>query len=260
MSDPVLVTREGAVATITLDAPETRNALTLELKVALRDAVADAARDESVRAVMLAAAGPAFSVGQDLAEHAAALADGAEAAFATVREHYSPLVRDLATMPKPVVAAVGGTCVGAGLGIALACDHRVFAEGVRLATAFTGIGLTFDSGLSLTLPDAVGVARARDLVLSGRTFTAEEAVAWGITGEVVAPSEVLPTALALATRLAAGPTVAYAESKALLVASGRLDAALAAEADAQTRCGATADHAAAVAAFLARERPAYEGR
>lgn len=260
MSDPVLVTREGAVATITLDAPETRNALTLELKVALRDAVADAARDPSVRAVMLAAAGPAFSVGQDLTEHAAALADGAEAAFATVREHYSPLVRDLATMPKPVVAAVGGTCVGAGLGIALACDHRVFAEGVRLATAFTGIGLTFDSGLSLTLPDAVGVARARDLVLSGRTFTAEEAVAWGITGEVVAPSEVLPAALALATALAAGPTVAYAESKVLLLSSGRLDAALAAEAAAQTRCGATADHAAAVAAFLARERPAYEGR
>ena len=260
MSDPVLVTREGAVATLTLDAPETRNALTLELKVALRDAVADAAREESVRAVLLAAAGPAFCVGQDLGEHAAALAGGAEAAFATVREHYSPLVRDLATMPKPVVAAVGGTCVGAGLGIALACDHRVFARGVRLGTAFTGIGLTFDSGLSLTLPDAVGVARARDLVLSGRTFTAEEAVVWGITGEVVAAEEVLPTALALATRLAAGPTVAYAESKALLVSSGRLDAALAAEAQAQTRCGATADHAAAVAAFLARERPAYEGR
>ena len=131
----VHVDRTAAVATVTLRTP----ALTLDSKVALRDAVADVASDTTVRAVVLAGGGKAFCVGQDLAEHSAGLADGAEAAFATVREHYSPIVRSLLTMPKPVIAAVSGACVGAGLGFALACDYRVFAAGAKLGTAFTGI-------------------------------------------------------------------------------------------------------------------------
>ncbi|MFI6425308.1 enoyl-CoA hydratase/isomerase family protein [Promicromonospora sp. NPDC050880] len=263
MSDaPVVVDRVDAVATITLDDPAHRNALTVAAKEALRAAVADVAADDAVRAVVLAGTTRAFCLGQDLGEHAAALAGGAEAAFSTVREHYSPVVRDLLTMPKPVLAAVAGTCVGAGLGLALACDHRVFATGVRLATAFTGIGLTFDTGLSVTLPRAVGDARAKELVLFGRTFTAEEAVAWGIAGEIVEPDEVLPRATALARQLAEGPTTAFAQTKRLLArAPGlSLDDALAAEAAAQTRCGATSDHTGAVASFLTREPPTFTGR
>lgn len=257
---PVLVDRTGAVATITLNQPDRRNALTLAVKQALRDAVADVARDEGVRAVVVAGTGKAFCVGQDLGEHGTGLADGADVAFATVTEHYSPVVRDLLTMPKPVIAAVGGACVGAGLGFALACDHRVFAEGVKLSTAFTGIGLTFDSGLSVTLPRAVGDARARELMLFGRTFTAEEAIAWGIAGETVAAGAVLARASELAQQLADGPTVAFAETKRLLLDRAGLDAALAAEAAAQTRCGSTADHADAVRAFLDRGTPVFHGR
>jgi 2-(1,2-epoxy-1,2-dihydrophenyl)acetyl-CoA isomerase len=260
---PLVVTHEGpdgAVATLTLARPERRNALTRDLKEALRDAVADAARDDAVRAVVLAGEGPAFCVGQDLGEHAEALAGGPEAAFATVRAHYSPVVKDLLTMPKPVVAAVAGTCVGAGLGLALACDVRVLGAGVRLATAFAGIGLTFDTGLSVTLPRAVGDARARELILLGRTFTAEEAVSWGVAAEVVAPEAVRDRAGEIAAQLAAGPTTAYAESKRLLLGGLDLDAALEAEAAAQTRCGATADHAGAVAAFLERRTPGFTGR
>jgi 2-(1,2-epoxy-1,2-dihydrophenyl)acetyl-CoA isomerase len=256
---PLLVDRAGAVVTITLNRPEQRNALTVDLKEALRDAVADAARDPEVRALVLAANGPAFCAGQDLGEHAESLRQDAEAAFATVREHYSPVVQDLLTMPKPVVGAVAGTCVGAGLGLALACDLRVFAAGAKLGTAFTGIGLTFDTGLSFTLPRAVGDARARELILLGRTFTAEDAVAWGIAGEIAAPEQVLDRALDIASRLAAGPTTAYAESKRLLLADG-LAAALEAEAEAQTRCGATADHGNAVGAFLDRRAPEFAGR
>ena len=152
----VLVDRTAAVATITMRAP----ALSRESKVALRDVLADVAGDPAVRAVVLAGGGKVFCVGQDLAEHSTGLAESPEAAFATVREHYSPIVRSLLTMPKPVIAAVGGTCVGAGLGFALACDYRVFAEGAKLGTAFSGIGLTFDSGLSYTLPRVIGDARA----------------------------------------------------------------------------------------------------
>ncbi|MGH3352107.1 MAG: enoyl-CoA hydratase/isomerase family protein [Nocardioides sp.] len=255
-NQPVLIDRTDAVATITLSSP----ALTLESKVALRDALADVANNADVRAVVLAGGGKAFCVGQDLGEHSAALADGAEAAFATVREHYSPVVRDLLTMPKPVIAAVGGACVGAGLGFALACDYRVFAEGAKLGTAFTGIGLTFDSGLSFLLPRAVGDARAKKLILFGQTFTAEQAIEWGIAGETAEAADVLDRAVDLASQLAKGPTVAFGESKRLLVDTVALGAALEAEATAQIRCGASEDHANAVTAFLDREKPVFKGR
>lgn len=259
---PVTVDRTAAVAAITLNDPEHRNALTGASKEALRAAVAEVASDDEVRAVVLTGTARAFCMGQDLGEHATALADGSEAAFATVREHYSPIVRDLLTMPKPVIAAVGGTCVGAGLGLALACDHRVFASGVKLATAFAGIGLTFDTGLSFTLPRAVGDARAKELVLFGRTFTAEEAIAWGISGETVAPEEVLPRSIALAQTLAEGPTTAFAQSKRLIGQARGLtmDEALEAEALGQIHCGSTSDHAGAVTAFLNREAPVFTGR
>ena len=96
-----------------------------------------------------------------------------------------PIVNGLATMPKPVLAAINGTCVGAGLGLALACDLRIAAAGARLATAFTAIGLTCDSGLSATLVRAVGAARASELILLGEPFTAEQAAEWGLVSRVV---------------------------------------------------------------------------
>jgi 2-(1,2-epoxy-1,2-dihydrophenyl)acetyl-CoA isomerase len=119
-------------------------------------------------------------------------------------------------MPKPVIAALGGACVGAGLGIALACDLRVLSSTAKFGSAFTAIGLTCDSGLSASLVRAVGQSRASELVLLGDTFGTEQAVAWGISGTVVKPGEVLAHAQLSAQRLAAGPTLAYAESKALL--------------------------------------------
>lgn len=258
---PVLIENDQAVATVTLNRPDRRNVLTRELKDALVTALREVGADSDVRAVVLAGSGPAFCVGQDLGEHAAALEADPTTAFDTVAEHYSPIVTALATMPKPVVAAVNGTCVGAGLGFALACDLRVFAAGATLGTAFSAIGLTCDSGLASTLPRAVGEARARELVLLGRNFTPEEAAPWGITGEIVPADEVLAAARRTATRLAAGPTVAYAESKRLLAVGldRTLLDTLGEEAVAQARCGLTQDHRAAVTAFLNRERPTFAG-
>ncbi len=259
-SGPVVVSREGALATITLNDPDRRNALTGVMKEALREAVATVGGDEDVRAVVLAANGPAFCVGQDLAEHAAALEAGAEQAFATVEAHYAPIVVDLLTMPKPVVAAVQGACVGAGLGLALACDLRVWSSSAKVGTAFSGIGLTFDTGLSLTLPGTVGQARTKELMFTGRVLRAEEAVAWGMGGEVVPVEDVGRHASALGAALASGPTVAFAETKRLLADDGALSAALRSEARAQTCAGDSADHRAAVAAFLAKKAPAFVGR
>lgn len=259
--DPVLVERHEAVATITLNRPERRNSLTAAAKRGLRDALSQVATDPSVRAVVLCGAGGHFCVGQDLAEHAETLERDAAHAFATVAEEYTPVIEAVTGMPKPVIAAVEGSCVGAGLAVALACDLLVLSESARLATAFGGIGLTFDSGLSHTLPRAVGDSRARRLVLLGEPFSAADAVAWGVAAIVAAAGEALATADALAVQLAAGPTAAYAESKRLLAETWdrSLAETLAAEGRAQARLGLTDDHAGAVRAFLAKQQPTFSG-
>ncbi len=261
MSPFVIVDRLGAVAVLTLNRGDHRNALNAPLKRGLLEALCDVRDDPAVRAVVLTGAGSAFSVGQDLNEHARGLADDPRGAFATVLEDYAPIVKALATMPKPAIAAVNGTCVGAGLGLALACDLRVYSESATLGTAFSAIGLTFDSGLSWTLTRAVGDPKARELVLTGATFSPTEAVRWGISGEIVPSEDVVSTAIGQATKLAKGPTLAFAETKSLIAgALGRsLDEALQEEATSQAHCGLTGDHAGAVAAFAAKRTPVFSG-
>jgi 2-(1,2-epoxy-1,2-dihydrophenyl)acetyl-CoA isomerase len=258
----LLVDRTEAVATITLNRPDRGNALTAELKMKLLATLTQVSGDEGVRAVVLTGAGTAFCAGQDLAEHAAALGRDAATAFATIEEHYAPIVTALTTMPKPVLAAINGTCVGAGLGLALACDLRIAAAGARLATAFTAIGLTCDSALSATLVRAVGAARASELILLGEPFTAEQAAQWGVVSRVVDSVDLAGTAADLAARLAAGPTLAYAESKRAIAAATLppLDDVLASEAAAQGRLGQSRDHVDAVDAFLAKRKPEFHGR
>jgi 2-(1,2-epoxy-1,2-dihydrophenyl)acetyl-CoA isomerase len=251
----VSTTREGAVATVTLLRP----GLSVAAKTQLRDALQEVAADASVRAVVLTGSGRAFCFGQDLAEHAQVLDAGASTALSTVTSHYNPIVVALATMPKPVLAAINGTCVGAGLGFALACDLRLAAAGARMGTAFTAIGLTCDSGLSASLGRAVGSSRAAELVLLAETFTAEQAQGWGLVRDVLPAAELAAGAAALAAHLAAGPTAAYAESKALM-ADPRLVEVLTAEGAAQARLGRTADHHGAVRSFLAKEKPSFSGR
>jgi 2-(1,2-epoxy-1,2-dihydrophenyl)acetyl-CoA isomerase len=254
--------RDPAVAIVTLNRPDRRNALTVELKEALVAALRTVSADEGVRAVVLAGTGRSFCVGQDLVEHAEALRRDPATAFATVPRHYNPIVRALATMPKPVVAAINGAAVGAGLGFALACDLRVAADTATFATAFAAIGLTADSGLSATLVHSLGHARATELMLLGEPVDARQAQAYGLVTRVVPAEEVLDTALDLARRLAAGPTRAYAEIKNALAlgAVSPLDSVLEAEGAAQARLMSTSDHRRAVQAFLTKERPVFEGR
>ena len=258
----VLTDVAGGVATITLNRPDGMNALTVEAKQALLAAVTSVADDEAVRAVVLTGSGRAFCVGQDLREHAALLASGDPAPLSTVKEHYNPLVSLIATMPKPVIAAINGTAAGAGLGIACAADFRVGAAGSRYTTAFTGIGLTADSGLSWSLPRIVGAGRASALLMLAEPFTSEQALEMGLLNACVPTEQVLPAAQELAARLAAGPTAAYAcvKESVLYGADASLDAALDKEDELQTRAGATADHAAAVQSFLAKTPPVFTGR
>lgn len=250
----VLLVRAGSVATVTM----TGVALTNHLKTALRDAIAEVGADPDIRAVVLTGSGKAFCAGQDLGEHAQALRSDAAHALDTVDEHYNPIVLGLATMPKPVIAAVNGLCFGAGLGFALACDLRIASSKAKFGTAFTAIGLTCDSGLSVTLARAVGAARASELVLRANTFTAEDALTWGIVGQVVEPDDLAGETAALAAKLADGPTLAYAEAKWAMAVS--LEQALANESAGQKRLGVTEDHRNAVEAFVAKETPKFQGR
>ncbi|SDK93023.1 enoyl-CoA hydratase/isomerase family protein [Streptomyces indicus] len=266
MADTVLYEVGEGLATITLNRPDAMNAMNTEAKVALRDAVQAAAADPAVRAVLLTATGRAFCVGQDLKEHVGSLTadreSGSGQTMSTVREHYNPIMRALTEMPKPVVAGVNGVAAGAGFGFALAADYRVVAETASFNTSFAGVALTADSGVSWTLPRIVGPGRAADLLLFPRTVKAQEAYELGIANRLVPADRLAEEAASVARTLAAGPTVAYAALKESLAfaASHSLAETLEKEDELQTRAGASEDHAIAVQAFIAKEKPQYLGR
>lgn len=259
-TDPLLVSRTGAVATLTLNRPDSLNSLDVALKEALRDHLTALAADREVRAVVLAGTGRAFCVGQDLREHVATLESGDPRPLATVEEHYAPIVRLLATMPKPVVAAVRGMAAGAGAGLAFLADFRIGGPSTGFLMAFANVGLAGDTAVAWSLLRLVGHAKAAELLMLAETVRAEEAHRLGLLTTLVdTDEEVLPAAEALAARLAAGPTVAYAQIKRELLHASTLAEALEVEADAQGICGATADHRNATAAFVAKQKPTFTG-
>ena len=260
MTDSVCWSLDDAVATITLNRPQARNALTAEMKDALLAAVGEAASDRAVRAVIITGAGESFCSGQDLREHADVLASGAEPT-ATVRQHYNPIITTIMTMPKPVIAAVNGSAAGAGASLALACDFRVAGRRASLLMAFARVGLGADSGASVTLQRLAGAAKATELLMLAEPVDAEHALSAGLFTTVVADDEVVPQATRLARRLAEGPTAAYAGIKAQLLysATHELAESLENEARVQAELGETADHRAATFAFTRKERPTFQG-
>ncbi|MFF3602299.1 enoyl-CoA hydratase/isomerase family protein [Streptomyces sp. NPDC002463] len=267
MADTVLYEVSDGLATITLNRPEAMNALNVATKVALRDAAETAAADPAVRAVLLTAAGDrAFCVGQDLKEHIGLLAadqeSGTSETMNTVRDHYNPIVRALTGMRKPVVAGVNGVAAGAGFGFALAADYRVVADTASFSTAFAGVALTADSGVSWTLPRLIGASRASDLLLFPRSISAQEAYELGVVNRLVPAADLATEAEKVARKLAAGPTVAYAALKESLAygADHSLTEALDKEEELQSLAGASEDHTIAVRAFIAKEKPRYLGR
>src|SRR5262245_12287873 len=269
MTSPLLVDRADGVATLTLNRPESLNSLDVALKVALRDTLAELAADPHCRAIVLAGAGRAFCVGQDLREHVQVLETLADAPagsidpLSTVTEHYNPLATVLATMPKPVVAAVRGSAAGAGASLALLADFRLGGPSTSFLMAFARVGLAGDTGISWTLPRLVGHAKATELLLLAQPVDAAEAARIGLLTKLIDDDEaVLTEAQALATTLAAGPTVAYGAIKRELAVAegGTLADALAEEARAQALAGATDDHPAATAACVAKQRTVFTGR
>ena len=260
---PVLLEVADGVATVTFNRPEAMNSLDVATKEALLDAVRSVADDPAVRCVVLTGTGRAFCVGQDLKEHIEILhSDSSDALFRTVDEHYNPIVTTLTEMAKPVIAAVNGVAAGAGASLAFACDLRIVADSAGFNLAFANVALSCDTGSSFTLQRLVGKAKAIELLYFPRTVAADEALSLGLATQVVPVGELTEVVTDLAKRLAAGPTVALGAMRLALTfaADHTFMESIEFESTQMTRTGQTADHAAAVDAFLAKQKPAFEGR
>jgi 2-(1,2-epoxy-1,2-dihydrophenyl)acetyl-CoA isomerase len=246
-------TRKGATAVLTLDYPERRNALAMPMRQRLVDALEAIEADRALRAIVITGAGRTFSAGGDISGmDVGDLAAGRERFRLTHR-----LVRLLIKGSKPVIAAVEGWCVGAGLSVAMCCDTVVAAEDARFAAGFGKIGLVADLGLLHTLPGRIGQGRARQILLYGEPTDAGRAAAIGMVDHVVPSGTALRTALDRAALFRDAAPLPVAMTKRYLAAG--LDAALDWERDTQSALFLTTDHAEGRAAFLAKRAPVFKG-
>jgi 2-(1,2-epoxy-1,2-dihydrophenyl)acetyl-CoA isomerase len=256
---PVLVSSAAGVMTITLNRPDKLNAFVTEMHALLREAMARAEGDASIRALLLTGAGRGFCAGQDLAERdmndpKLDLGGGLDA-------NYNPFIRRLRALPKPVVAAVNGVAAGAGANVALACDLVVAARSASFIQAFSKIALVPDCGGTYWLPRLAGMQRAMGMALLAERVSAEDAERWGLVWKCVDDAKLMEEANALARALAAGPTHTYGMIKKALYASGgnTLEQQLDLERDFQREVGRHTDYREGVAAFLEKRKPAFRG-
>lgn len=255
-----ILRRDDGVRVVTLARPDRRNAMTEDLTAAFAAALAELAADADLRAVVLTGEGSAFCAGGDLSwiQEGA----GAEVTPMSVRARMYPFYRTwlgIRDLPVPVVAAVNGPAVGAGLCLALACDLRYAAPQARFSAPFTRLGMHPGMAATWLLPEVVGPARTRELLYTGRSLSAEEALAWGLVSGV--SEDVLGAALEVAAGIAASAPVAVRLTKAGLAHGQRsLQEALEWEALAQPVTMATADLREGMAAQAERRAPRFTGR
>ena len=247
-----------AVAVVTLDRPEKLNALTVEMREALGSAFESAGRDPGVRAVLLQASGKAFCASGDVGK----MGNFTPASGRELLKLAHRMVRNLANIEKPVVAATRGAVAGIGWGMALACDAVIASDTARFTQVFRHVGLVPDGGAIYFLTQHLGLLRAKELVYSGRRIDAQEALALGLVNRVVADDQLDSIALAHARELASGPTFALGMAKKMfkMMYQPNLEALLDAEAWAQGLALQSDDHREGVQAFFDKRRPQFKGR
>ena len=264
MSDFLLVDQQGPVVTLTMNQPERRNALTGN--TAADEIVAAVSRidnDRSVRAVILTGAGSVFSAGGNIHEMARQASDAVDPL--QIRQDYRAGIQRiplaLFNLEVPVIAAINGPAIGAGLDLACMCDLRIAAEGAKFAESFVKLGIVPGDGGAWLLPRIIGLSRASELLFTGDTFGTREALEWGLVSQVVPADQLLAAAQELAGRMAANPPHAVRMAKRLLreALHVRLDTSLEMAAGFQALAQKTADHREAVAAFVEKRPPVFKG-
>jgi 2-(1,2-epoxy-1,2-dihydrophenyl)acetyl-CoA isomerase len=248
----------AGLATITLDRPDKMNALTVEMREALATHFETAARDPSVRAVLLTATGKAFCASGDVGNMGNFTPTSARELLKLAHR----MVRNLANIDKPVVAGVRGAVAGIGWSMALACDAVIASETARFTQVFRHVGVAPDGGAIYFLTQHMGLLRAKELTMSGRRVDAQEAHALGLVNRVVPDAELDAAAAAYARELAGGPTFAYGTAKKLFkqMYQPTLEAYLDAELWAQSLALLTDDHKEGVKAFFEKRKPVFQGR
>lgn len=257
----ILLDVAQGVACLTLNRPDSLNSFTADMHVEVAEALALAAEDESIRAVVITGAGRGFCAGQDLNDRNIAPGERIDLGD-SVEKFYNPLIRRITSMEKPVICAVNGVAAGAGANIALACDLVFAARSAKFVESFAMLGLIPDSGGTWHLPRLVGMARAKGMAMLMPKVSAEQAKEWGLIWEVVDDDELMSTVMGLATHLATQPTRGFAFTKQAFAASmtHSLDEQLELEKSLMRTAGFTEDYAEGVKAFLEKRKPEYKGR
>ncbi|AGJ86194.1 2-(1,2-epoxy-1,2-dihydrophenyl)acetyl-CoA isomerase [Raoultella ornithinolytica] len=253
---------EQGVMTITLNRPDRLNSFNDLMHQQLAACLTQAERDENVRCLLITGAGRGFCAGQDLNDRNVDPSGPAPDLGLSVERFYNPLVRRLAALPKPVIAAVNGVAAGAGATLALGCDIVLAARSANFVMAFSKLGLVPDCGGSWFLPRVAGRARAMGLALLGEKLSAEQAAQWGMIWQLVEDAELADTSRQLARHLATQPTFGLGLIKKALQASetNGLDAQLDLERDYQRLAGRSDDYREGVSAFLAKRPPQFSGK
>jgi len=261
MTDAVLSTRQGAVVTLTLNRPEVLNALNRQTTQALTAALEAAGQDPEVGAIILTGAGRAFCAGADLRDVAARAQAGQTDLGEDLRANYAPMIRAIRACPRPVIAALNGTAAGAGLSLALACDLRIAAAGAQLIVVFVRVGLVPDAGSLFFLTRMLGLSKATELAMTGDPLTAEEGEKLGLISAVVPAEQLMPTAVARANGLAAGPRRTYALIKRGIerALARDLEQVMELESQLQALAAATPDAQEGIRAFAEKRKPLFGG-
>lgn len=260
MASPLLVERDGVVATLTLNRPEALNALDPAMMDALVADTAALAADASVRCVVVRGAGRHFMAGGDIRHFAGQLElppDERQRSFTHLIGRLHAAIEQLYRMPQPVLASVHGAVAGFGLSLLCACDLAIASQDAYFTAAYRHLGLTPDGGLSYALPRLVGVKKAMEILLLGERFGVDEALRLGLVNRVVPEPELAQATAAMATALAAGPLLATRNGKRLLRQPQPLSMQLDAEAKSFGACAATGDFVEGVRAFLGKRAPRF---
>jgi len=250
------------IGLITLNRPERKNPLTFDSYAELRDLFVSLRAAPAIRVVVLGGAGGNFCSGGDVHEIIGPLTRMDREGLLDFTRMTGDLVKAMRHCPQPIIAAVDGVCAGAGAILAMASDFRLGTPRARTAFLFTRVGLAgCDMGACALLPRLIGQGRASELLYTGRVMTAAEALAWGFFNRLVDPEQLAAQAEDLARELAEGPALAHATTKRMLHAEWDMgiDAAIDAEGIAQADCMQTEDFQRAYRAFVAKQKPRFEG-